>query len=78
MTTAHSQANSSQCQIPTEKLFDDTGVVYNRSDGWRVHNGLGFGLRSKSPLGIVSLSFGVGDSISFEDTKIHIAMYQTF
>ena len=59
-------------------LFDDTGVVYNRSDGWRVHNGLGFGLRSKSPLGIVSLSFGVGDSISFEDTKIHIAMYQTF
>jgi len=59
-------------------LFNDIGAYYLRGEGWRAKNGMGFGLRSTSPVGDVTLSFGVGDRVSFEGTKIHISMYQRF
>jgi outer membrane protein assembly factor BamA len=59
-------------------LFDDVGGYYRREDGWTVKNGAGFGLRSQSPLGIVALSFGVGEELSLEGTRIHISLIEKF
>jgi outer membrane protein insertion porin family len=59
-------------------LFDDTGAFYRSGDGWTVKNGTGFGLRSESALGIVVLSFGVGDQLSLEGTLIHISLLEKF
>ena len=59
-------------------LFDDAGAFYRRGDGWTVKNGTGFGLRSESSLGIVVLSFGVGDQLSLEGTRIHISLLEKF
>lgn len=59
-------------------LFDDVGTFYRAGDGWTFKNGLGFGLRSSSPLGVVTLSFGVGDRLSLEGTRIHISLQEIF
>jgi outer membrane protein insertion porin family len=59
-------------------LFDDAGAFYRRDEGWTVKNGVGFGLRSESPLGIVVLSFGVGEQLSLEGTRIHISLVERF
>ena len=59
-------------------LFDDAGAFYRRGEGWTARNGAGFGLRSQSPLGIVVLSFGVGERLSFEGTRIHISLVEKF
>lgn len=59
-------------------LFDDIGAFYRRGEGWELKNGVGFGLRSSSNLGILSLSFGVGDRLSLEGTRIHIALQEAF
>jgi outer membrane protein assembly factor BamA len=59
-------------------LFDDVGAFYRRGEGWTVKNGAGFGLRSESPLGIVVLSFGVGERLSLEGTRIHISLVEKF
>ena len=59
-------------------LFDDIGAFYRSQEGWTVKNGLGFGLRSSSPVGIVALSFGLGDQISLRDTRIHISLSERF
>ena len=59
-------------------LFDDAGAFFRRGEGWAVRNGAGFGLRSQSPLGIVALSFGVGEQLSFEGTRIHISLVEKF
>jgi outer membrane protein assembly factor BamA len=59
-------------------LFDDVGAFYRGDGGWTVKNGSGFGLRSQSPLGAVVLSFGVGEKLSLEGTRIHIALVQKF
>jgi outer membrane protein insertion porin family len=59
-------------------LFDDVGAFYRAQDGWTVKNGLGFGLRSSSPVGIVSLSFGLGDQVSLRGTRIHISLSERF
>lgn len=59
-------------------LFDDTGAFYREGAGWIVKNGVGFGLRSASPIGTVALSFGVGESLSLEGTRIHIALIERF
>ncbi len=59
-------------------LFDDIGAYYRSADGWNVKNGLGFGLRSSSPVGVVSLSFGLGDQISLRGTRIHISLSERF
>jgi outer membrane protein assembly factor BamA len=59
-------------------LFNDIGAFYRSADGWIFKNGLGFGLRSSSPVGIVSLSFGIGDQISLRGTRIHISLTERF
>ncbi len=59
-------------------LFDDVGAYYRREDGWTPKNGAGFGLRSESPVGIVALSFGVGEELSLEGTRIHISLIEKF
>lgn len=59
-------------------VFDDVGWFYRDEDGWTVKNGAGFGLRSASALGIIELSFGVGDRLSLEGTRIHISLQERF
>ena len=59
-------------------LFDDVGAFYRSAERWTVKNGVGFGIRSESSLGSVSLSFGVGDQLSFEGTRIHISLLEKF
>ncbi|MBN1163520.1 MAG: hypothetical protein JXB45_03000 [Candidatus Krumholzibacteriota bacterium] len=59
-------------------LFDDIGGWYRDGEGWTFRNGLGFGLRSVSQLGIVELSFGVGERIDLESTLIHISLIENF
>ena len=59
-------------------LFDDIGAFYRPKEGWTVKNGLGFGLRSSSPVGIVALSFGLGDQVSLRGTRIHISLSERF
>jgi outer membrane protein insertion porin family len=59
-------------------VFDDVGAYYRREEGWIPKNGAGFGLRSESPVGIVALSFGVGEELSLEGTRIHISLIEKF
>jgi len=59
-------------------LFDDIGAFYRPQEGWTAKNGLGFGLRSSSPVGIVALSFGLGDQVSLRGTRIHISLSERF
>jgi outer membrane protein insertion porin family len=59
-------------------VFDDVGWLYRGDGGWSVKNGVGFGLRSVSPLGIIELSFAVGDRLSLEGTRIHISLLEQF
>ncbi|MBU8921525.1 MAG: hypothetical protein KOO63_06875 [Bacteroidales bacterium] len=59
-------------------LFDDVGGFFRESEGWTVKNGFGFGIRSTSKAGTVELSFGLGDKISLNETKIHISLIEVF
>lgn len=59
-------------------LFDDLGAFYRRGEGWTIKNGFGFGLRSSSTLGTVEMSFGVGERLALEETRIHISLIETF
>ena len=59
-------------------LFYDIGAYYRNIEGWNLKTGLGFGLRSSSALGTVELSFGVGDRLSLEGTRIHISLIENF
>jgi hypothetical protein len=43
-----------------------------------VKNGFGFGLRSSSKLGTVEMSFGVGERLALEETRIHISLIESF
>ena len=59
-------------------FFDDIGAFYREGNGWEVRNGMGFGIRSVSQIGVVELSFGVGDEISLSSTRIHISLAEKF
>lgn len=59
-------------------IFDDAGFFRREGEGWTFKNGAGFGLRSSSALGTVELSFGVGERLSLEQTRIHIALIENF
>ncbi len=59
-------------------LFNDIGAFYRAEDGWEVKYGLGFGLRSSSPVGILHLSFGLGDEIALRATRVHISLQERF
>jgi outer membrane translocation and assembly module TamA len=43
-----------------------------------VKNGAGFGLRAESPVGVVTLSFGVGERISLSETRLHVSLSERF
>jgi outer membrane protein assembly factor BamA len=68
-------------------LFVDTGYVLQetfdanadhvvRRDTFKT--GYGFGLRSRSQLGVIGLSFGFGDEVSLGRAKVHILLEQNF
>lgn len=66
-------------------LFVDTGYIQQvtavesvvvRSDLFKT--GFGFGLRSRSQIGIVGLSFGLGEEVSLGRAKVHILLEQNF
>ncbi len=59
-------------------LFNDVGAFYRVEEGWEFKNGLGFGLRSSSPVGILHLSFGLGDEISLRATRVHVSLQERF
>ena len=59
-------------------LFDDVGAFETRREGWTFKNGVGFGLRADSPVGIVSLSFGVGERLSLAETRLHVSLSERF
>lgn len=59
-------------------LFDDIGAFYRPTEGWTLKNGFGFGLRSSSKLGTVEMSFGVGERLALEETRIHISLIENF
>lgn len=59
-------------------VFDDVGAFWRRGEGWTMKNGAGFGLRAESPLGVVALSFGVGERLSLEGTLIHVSLAEKF
>lgn len=40
--------------------------------------GYGFGLRTRSQVGVIGLSFGIGDEVSLGQAKVHILLEQNF
>lgn len=59
-------------------LFDDVGAYRAPGGEWTVKNGVGFGIRAASPVGVVNLSFGVGERLSLDETRLHIALVERF
>lgn len=57
-----------------ETLTPDDTVVRDEI----VRAGYGFGLRTRSLLGNVDLSFGVGEKLSLQQTKVHVLLEQNF
>jgi outer membrane protein assembly factor BamA len=66
-------------------LFVDVGYVLQetvvpfgllREDLWPV--GFGFGFRTGSRVGNIDLSFGMGEEISLQQTKVHVLLMQNF
>jgi outer membrane translocation and assembly module TamA len=40
--------------------------------------GYGFGVRSRSRVGTIDLSFAIGETFSLQQTKIHVLLEQNF
>lgn len=65
-------------------LFVDAGYVLEVREGAAVETrdlfraGYGFGLRTISRVGDVDLSFGVGEKLSLQQTKVHVILGQRF
>ncbi len=59
-------------------VFDDLGSYYRDDDGWKIKNGLGFGIRSVSAVGTVELSFGMTGDFSLDEARIHVSLIETF
>jgi outer membrane protein insertion porin family len=63
-------------------LFIDVGYILQESGSLGPRDlfkaGYGFGLRTRSQIGIVGLSFGVGDEVSLGQAKVHILLEQNF
>jgi outer membrane protein assembly factor BamA len=66
-------------------LFVDTGYIEQvteinvgivSNDIFKL--GYGFGLRTRSQVGVIGLSFGVGDEVSLGQAKVHILLEQNF
>jgi outer membrane protein insertion porin family len=62
-------------------FVDVGGLRRKRSSGGvteEVHAGYGFGLRGVVATGIFDLSFGVGEELTFAETKLHVSLLQRF
>ncbi len=59
-------------------LFNDVGAYESPEEGWVFKNGTGFGLRAASPVGVISLSFGVGERLSLSETRLHVSLAERF
>jgi outer membrane protein assembly factor BamA len=59
-------------------VFDDAGIFYHADEGWTFKNGVGFGLHSVSPVGVLTLSFGVGERLSLDETRVHVSLLERF
>jgi len=67
-------------------LFVDVGYVHTRTQmatGAVIRRnsypvGVGFGFRTRSSVGNIDLSFGVGDRLSLQQTKVHVLLEQRF
>jgi outer membrane protein assembly factor BamA len=59
-------------------LFDDVGTYYRETQGWKLKNGFGFGIRTVSDLGTVELSFGMAGRLSMDEARIHVSLIETF
>jgi outer membrane protein assembly factor BamA len=57
-----------------QEIAQETGVL--RNDLFRT--GYGFGLRTRSKVGVVGLSFGLGEDVSLGQAKVHILLEQNF
>jgi len=57
-----------------ETLLPDDQV--DKEELWRV--GYGFGVRTRSPVGNIDLSFAVGERLSLTQTKVHVFLEQNF
>jgi outer membrane protein assembly factor BamA len=57
-----------------QEIAQESGV--QRNDLFRT--GYGFGLRTRSKVGVVGLSFGLGEDVSLGQAKVHILLEQNF
>lgn len=86
VATARTELLLGRTRTENVYLFGDVGYVLretftpddvvDRSE--IVRAGYGFGLRTGSRLGNVDLSFGVGEKLSLQQTKVHVLLQQSF
>jgi outer membrane protein insertion porin family len=86
IATARTELLLGRTRAENVYLFGDVGYVLRetltaadvveRSENVRA--GYGFGLRTRSRLGNVELSFGVGEKLSLQQTKVHVLLEQSF
>jgi outer membrane protein assembly factor BamA len=62
-------------------VFVDNGYILQETIAGRENlfkTGYGFGLRTRSQVGVVGLSFGLGEEVSLGQAKVHILLEQNF
>jgi outer membrane protein insertion porin family len=62
--------------VRQESAAADGGEAVVRRDLFKT--GYGFGLRTRSQVGVIGLSFGFGDEVSLGRAKVHILLEQNF
>jgi outer membrane protein assembly factor BamA len=85
VATARSELRVGSSAKENLYLFVDTGYVLQETpvlDGIVTQElfrtGYGFGLRTSSQIGVIGLSFGIGEEVSLGQAKVHILLEQQF
>jgi outer membrane protein assembly factor BamA len=86
VATARNELLLGRTRVENVYLFADVGYVLRETltaadtvdRDEIVRAGYGFGLRTASRLGNVDLSFGVGEKLSLQQTKVHVLLVQSF
>jgi outer membrane protein assembly factor BamA len=85
VATARSELRVGNSAQENLYLFVDTGYVLQETpvlDGIvsqeLFRTGYGFGLRTSSQIGVIGLSFGIGEEVSLGQAKVHILLEQQF
>ena len=85
VATARSELRVGSSAQENLYLFVDTGYVLQETrvlDGIVTQElfrtGYGFGLRTSSHIGVIGLSFGIGEEVSLGQAKVHILLEQQF